>query len=190
MVDTPFRHRVLLGWINDISTIARKGKRWPIIDLDEQTLRDYRELFPILKQWGFDTVAIWGLFISHSWEPDIEHSISEERKRAIHKLLEMAHAQGIRVLGGLGLYSWGFEEIIRVHPEVARDEGRFCWGSFVANNGVAMCYNTEHSKVWQRKVIDFMGEFPLMALRYSPPIRGDVLVSTAKRWERWSTMRP
>ncbi|GCE30963.1 hypothetical protein KDA_64470 [Dictyobacter alpinus] len=161
MAATSFRHRVLLNWINDISTIARRGKRWPIIDLDEQTLHDYRELFSVIKRWGFDTVAIWGLFISHSWNPDIKHSISEKRKHDIRELIDTAHAQGIRVLGGLGLYSWGFEEIIRTYPEVAKEEGRFWWGNFVSDNGVAMCYSTELAKVWQRNVIDFMGNFGL-----------------------------
>ncbi|GCE14489.1 hypothetical protein [Tengunoibacter tsumagoiensis] len=158
---SPFRHKVLLGWINDISSIPRTGKRWPIIDIDEQTMQDYRELFPVMKTSGFDTICIWGLFINHNWNPELKQSITEERRNAIRELLEEAHKHDVRVLAGLGLYSWGFEEIIRNHPEVAKNNGRFCWGQYLEDNGVVMCYSTEVAREWQRKIIDFIGEFEI-----------------------------
>ena len=37
---------------------------------------------------------------------------------------------GIKVLYGLGVYSWGFEEIIKHDPTTARNEGRMAWGAF------------------------------------------------------------
>jgi hypothetical protein len=35
-----FDYRLLLGWINDNSNRPLAGKRWPITDIDEQTVND------------------------------------------------------------------------------------------------------------------------------------------------------
>lgn len=60
----------------------------------------------------------------------------------------------IKVLYGLGVYSWGFEEIIRRDPTTARNEGRRAWGAVVADNGVAMCYHSASARQWMREIVD------------------------------------
>lgn len=146
---------MLLDWINDVSSSPRKGKRWPIIDADEQTLRDYTDLFRVARDWGYNGITIWGLYVDHAWPVDLESCITPQRRRIIDAILEEGRRQGIAVYSGLGVYTWGFEEIIRAHPEVARNEGRWCWGRFVESNGVAMCYHQPAAREWMRRIIDF-----------------------------------
>jgi len=153
-----FNHKVLLGWINDVSTQPRIGKRWPMIDVDEQLRQDYHELFGVLKDWGYDGLAIWGLIVNHSWPVNLDDSLTAERRHFLQQVIEDAHEHGLRIYSGLGLYSWGFEEIIRAHPETAKDEGRIVWDEFQPDNGVAMCYHSEAAREWMRKVVDFVFE--------------------------------
>src|ERR1035441_568621 len=60
----------------------------------------------------------------------------------------------ICVLYGLGVYGWGFEEIIKHDPSTARNEGRMAWGTFQPDNGVAMCYHSESARQWMRDIVD------------------------------------
>lgn len=154
-------YKMLLTWINDISTVPRRGKRWPIIDIDDSLMNDYRVLFSVMKDWGYDAIIIWGLFVNHAWETDIPASVTSGRRLQIIRIIEDAHRQGIKVMSGLGVYSWGFEHIIRKYPETAKKAGRIHWGKYVPDNDVAMCYSVEASREWQRKVIDYMCEYDL-----------------------------
>jgi hypothetical protein len=64
-------------------------------------------------------------------------------------ILDEAQKRGIKVILGLGVYSWGFDEIVKAHPEVA------------GNNPHALCASKEESWEWMKKIIDFiMREFP------------------------------
>lgn len=150
-----FEHRMLLGWINDVSTQPRAGGRWPIIDVDDQLLRDYAELFAVARDWGYNGITIWGLYVDHAWPVNLADCIVPARRKIIDRILAAARDCGITVYSGLGVYTWGFEQIIRAHPEVARNEGRRCWGRFVADNGVAMCYHQPAAREWMQRIIDF-----------------------------------
>jgi hypothetical protein len=149
---------MLLCWINDVSSRPVAGKRWPIIDVDEQTLSDYAGLFRTAAAWGFNGITIWGLYVDHAWPVDLADAATPQRRKIIDKLIASAHANGIRVFTGLGVYGWGFEEIIRRHPEVARDEGRMVWGRFRPENGKVMCYQSPHAREWMHRIIDFAAE--------------------------------
>ena len=149
-----FDHRLLLGWINDNSNRPLAGKRWPITDIDEQTVRDYAVFFQTAHDYGYNGITLWGLYASHSWAVPLRYSIPPARRRLVDQILNAADKQGIRVLHGLGVYSWGFEEIIRHDPTTARNEGRMVWGKFQPDNGVAMCYHSESARSWMRAVVD------------------------------------
>ena len=153
-----FRHRMLLGWINDVSSRPRAGKRWPIIDVDEQLVRDYAELFAVAGDWGFNGITIWGLYVNHSWPVDLHSCMTPQRRGIVDAILEEGRRHGMAVYSGLGVYSWGFEEIIRAHPDVARDEGRMAWGAFCPDNGKVMCYHSPAAREWMHRVIDFAAQ--------------------------------
>ena len=154
----PFDYRLLLGWINDNCPRPLTGKRWPIIDVDERTATDYRSFFQVAKEYGFNGITIWGLHVSHAWPVPLNKALMPERQRIIEKIIKAADRHGIRVLYGLGVYSWGFEEIIQHDPTTARNEGRMAWGSFAPDNGVAMCYHSESARQWMRDVVDLCVE--------------------------------
>lgn len=149
-----FDYRLLLGWINDNSNRPLTGKRWPITDIDEQTLKDYRPFLKTAKEYGYNGITLWGLYASHSWTVPLKEALKPERRRLIDQLLKEAERMNIKVLYGLGVYSWGFEEIIKHDPTTARNEGRMAWGSFQPDNGVAMCYHSESARQWMRDIVD------------------------------------
>jgi hypothetical protein len=150
----PFDYRLLLGWINDNSSRPLSGKRWPITDVGPHTVADYKALLRAARETGFNGITLWGLYASHSWTVPLKDNIVPERRRWIDQILEEAAKQKIKVLHGLGVYSWGFEEIIKHDPTTARNEGRMAWGTFRQDNGVAMCYHSPSARQWMRDIVD------------------------------------
>jgi len=139
-----FRHRGYLGWITDLATEPDPTAAWPSMRLDERLLDDYRRTFDAMKHLGFNEISIWGLYVSRSWPVDITSAVDPKRGAMVEKLVDEAHQHGIRVYSGLGVYSWGFEEIIRAHPQLSR------------GNAQAMCASLPETWDWMQKVVDFV----------------------------------
>ena len=150
-----FENRILLNWINDISSVPKEGKRWPIIDVDERLVNDYKEYIDVASKWGFNGFTIWGLFISHSWPVPLEQCMSKERIKFINEIIDYAHKRDMKVLSGLGVYSWGFEELIRKYPNLKASDKKRIWSN-ESDNNEAMCFYKEEAREWMRKIIDFM----------------------------------
>jgi len=148
-----FKHRVLLNWINDISTIPRYGRRWPIIDLDDALVQDYRNYIDEAVKWGFNAFTVWGLFVDHSWPVDIA-SCYPKRRPYVEQILDHAHKRGMRMMTGLGVYSWGFEELIRQNPALKRSAMKHLWGN-VRENKEAMCFHSAQAREVMKRVVDF-----------------------------------
>jgi hypothetical protein len=150
--ETPacFRHRGYLGWITDLATEPDPTAAWPSMRLDERLLEDYRQTFDLMEHLGFNEISIWGLYVSRSWPVDITSTVDPKRGAMVEKLIDEAHQRGIRVYSGLGVHSWGFEEIIRAHPELSR------------GNRQAMCASLPEAWDWMRRVVDFVfSRFPI-----------------------------
>jgi hypothetical protein len=141
-----FEHRGYLGWITDLATDPDPNAAWPSMRIDERLLRDYRESLVTLRGLGFHEIAIWGLYVSRNWPTDIKSAVTPERGALVERLIDEVHRQGLRVLSGLGVYSWGFEEIIRANPELSRGNPR------------AMCASAPESWRWMQYVVDFVFE--------------------------------
>ncbi len=139
-----FNHRGYLGWITDLASNPDPSAAWPSMRLDAQLLKDYQESFVAMRRLGFNEISVWGLYVSRAWPVDIASSVTRERGALVEKLIESAHHQGIRVYSGLGVYSWGFDEIIRAHPKLSR------------GNANAMCASEAESWRWMQKVLDFV----------------------------------
>jgi len=143
---TGFRHRGYLGWITDLASQPGTNEAWPSMRLDERLLADYRETFAAMKELGYNEISVWGLYVSRAWPANLKSAVTPERGARVEKLIAAAHEKGLRVLSGLGVYSWGFEEIIRANPKLAR------------GNPQAMCPSEPESWEWMRKVVDFVFE--------------------------------
>jgi hypothetical protein len=145
-----FRHRCYLGWITDLASSPDAFAAWPSMRLNQPLLDDYRETFRLMRKLGFNAVSLWGLYVAHDWPVDIRSSVSAERGVLVAELIEAAHEQGIRVYSGLGVYSWGFDEIIRAHPELS------------GGNAHALCASEPAAWDWMRRVTDFvLTRFPI-----------------------------
>jgi hypothetical protein len=145
-----FRHRGYLGWITDLASREEPRVAWPSMRLDHQLLADYRETFDVMKTLGFNELCVWGLYVARSWPADIVSAIPPERGRLVERLIADAHRRGIRVLSGLGLYSWGFDQILKANPHLSK------------GNPNAMCGSEQQSWEWMRRVIDFVFDrFPI-----------------------------
>ena len=138
-----FNHRGYLGWITDFATKPDLGT-WPSMWLDEDLLADYRQKFRLMKKVGYNEISVWGLYVSRAWPTDIPKSVTPERGKLVERLIDLAHDQQVKVLSGLGVYSWGFDEIIRAHPEVTKGSPQ------------VMCAHASAAWEWQRKVLDFV----------------------------------
>ena len=148
--ESRFRHRGYLGWITDLASQPDPRAAWPSMRLDAELLRDYRETFALMKQLGFNEISVWGLYVAGAWPVDIRSVVTPERAAFVRKLIDSAHRDDIRVYSGLGVYSWGFEEVIQAHPNLSRGDRR------------VMCASEPEAWEWMRRVVDYVFErFPI-----------------------------
>ena len=145
-----FRYRTYYGWITDLASQGRPDDAWPSTRIDDGLLRDYDENLAFMHEIGLNHLGVWGLFISREWPLEIDQATDDTRRRQVMTILDKAHRYNIKVLAGMGVYSWGFDAIIRAHPELACPQ-----------NPSAMCLHNPESWEWQKKVIDYNFSFPI-----------------------------
>ena len=142
---TGFTHRGYLGWLIDLSWHEHPEKPWPSVAIDSLLLRDYHETLDFIQSSGMNEITLWGLFSNKYWEPDVETTISAERKAIVQGILAEARRRHIKVLCGMGVYSWGFDKILQQYPAVR-----------CACNPDVMDLNRPEAWEWQKKIIDYV----------------------------------
>lgn len=146
----PFRHRGYLGWITDLDPRPDTNAVWPSMRLDEKLVDEYRETFRLMRLLGYNNAVIWGLYVSRYWPKDLASAVTPERGKLVQQIVDSAHSQGIRVVCGLGVFSWGYETLIREFPSLSR------------TNPKAMCASNPEAWRWMEKITDFvMTRFPI-----------------------------
>ena len=143
-------HRGYLGWINDLGSKPRTFEAWPSITIDSQLIADYDQTFAFMHDHHMNEITIWGFFTNSAWDTSITGTITAGRADTVRLLIKKAHAQGVKVLSGMGVYSWGFDKIIAAHSELTD-----------ASNRQVMCLSNPAAWNWQKKVIDFIFTFSL-----------------------------
>jgi len=138
-----FEHRGYLGWMIDLSR-SECHDAWPSVKLDSAMIADYVETLDFLQRSGMNEITLWGLFTNKYWEPVVEKTIDSNRKALIDKVILMAHQRKIKVILGMGVYSWGFDKILQEHPEL----GCNC-------NAHVLDWLNPKSWDWQKKVFDY-----------------------------------
>lgn len=167
----PYRYRGYLGWITDLATNPDTNADWPSMRLDAALLKDYRDTFRLMKEWQLKELCVWGLYVSRSWPLDIQSSVTRERGKLVAKLIDDAHDQGIRVVSGLGIYSWGFDQILKANPHLMK------------GNSSAMCGSEDASWEWMRKVIDYVfTRFPIDGVSMQSADQGRCPCDKCKRF--------
>jgi hypothetical protein len=145
MSDKGFEHSVAFGvWINDIRSEPITHENWPSVIIDHRIIEDFEATVRLLKQAGYTALDVFGLLTNHDWPLQIETVIDVPRKHQVDALIETAHRYDIEIIYGLGVYSWGFDTIIRNDPGAR------------GTNPSAMCGSKQGSRDWMHKVIDFV----------------------------------
>lgn len=166
-----FKHRVYLGWITDLATEPDPRVAWPSMRLDERLMADYRETFGTLRRLGFSALSVWGLYVSRAWPVNLADAVTPERGRRVERLIADAHAHGLKVYAGLGVFSWGFEKIIAAHPELARTNKR------------AMCASEARAWDWMNRVVDYVfTHFPVDGVSMQSADQGRCSCPDCKRY--------
>lgn len=167
----PFRYRGYLGWITDLATIADTNAAWPSMKLDDPLMRDYHVTFRLMREWKLQDLCIWGLYVSRAWPVDLKSSVTQERGARVEKLIADAHSHGVRVISGLGVYSWGFDEILKANPHLMK------------GNKSTMCGSEDESWEWMRKVIDYVfTRFPIDGVSMQSADQGRCPCDNCKRY--------
>ena len=145
-----YRHRGYLGWITDLDPRPDPHAAWPSFRLDPPLVEEYRQTFQIMRSLGYNNAVIWGLYVTRYWPVDIPKAVTPERGKLVQQMIDAAHGAGLRVVSGLGVFSWGFEELIRAYPALSR------------TNPMAMCASNPDSWKWMEKITDFVfTRFPI-----------------------------
>ena len=139
-----FTYAVTDGWLRDLASAPTPGERWPCIRWDETLLADQVRFLDVQAELGVTYNLAWGLFVDRAWPVPLEHVITDERTGRLRLFVDAAHARGLKVLSGVGIYSWGFEEVIAQVPAVS------------AGHRQAMCPFRPEAWDWQRRVLDLL----------------------------------
>ena len=139
-----FRHRGYLGWITDLDPRPDPQAPWPSMRLDGTLAAEYKQTFRLMRQLGYNNAVIWGLYVSRYWPTDLSTTMPPERGRLAKQVIDAAHAEGLRVVCGLGVFSWGFEKLIQAYPALSR------------TNPKAMCASNPEAWKWMEKITDYV----------------------------------
>jgi len=140
----PFTYRVTDGWIRDLASEPVPNEAWPSIRWDDQLLADQVRFLDVQAELGIEYNLAWGLFVGRSWPAPLKNVVDDARAARLHAFVDAAHARGVKVLAGTGIYSWGFDEIIAQVPGVS------------AGPRQVMCGASPTAWDWQRRVLDFV----------------------------------
>jgi hypothetical protein len=140
-----YAHRTAFGaWINDMRNAAMPNERWPHVTVDDRTVDDVVACLDLQQRAGFNEFDVFGLIASYAWPTDLATAVDPGRRRKIDRIIDAAHQRGIKLIYGLGVYSWGFDRIIEADPRVQ------------GTNPHAMCGSKAASWEWMSKVVDYV----------------------------------
>jgi hypothetical protein len=139
--------------------------------LDDTLLNDYERSFAVMERLGFNEIVIWGLYVANDWPLDIESCVTPERGKKVERLLASARRHRLKVLNGLGVYSWGYATIIKANPHLNR------------GNPNAMCASEPDSWKWMQRILEFtFKRFPLDGASMQSADRGRCSCVRCSRW--------
>ena len=132
------------AWINDVRAEPLPFDSWPPVVLDDIAEKSILQTMDRQARWGYNMFDLFGLFAAFGWPVDIASAVDKDRDRRVRRIQKSARERGIKLIYGLGVYSWGFDQIIKHDPAVR------------GPNVHAMCGAKEESWEWQKKIIDFI----------------------------------
>src|SRR5262249_45999602 len=148
--DRGYKSRIAFGcWINDMRSEALPLQQWPAPHLDEVTVSSILAAMDVQSRAGFNYLDAWGLFATYGYPPEITGAFADKDRAArVNRLIEEGARRGIKLLFGMGLFSWGYDQIIRADPAV---RGRNQAGQPLDH---VMCGATEKAWGYVEKILD------------------------------------
>jgi len=106
------------AWINDVRSQPLALDKWPPVVLDDTAEQSLVETMDLQAASGYNVFDVFGFFAAYGWPVDIVSAVDKDRDKRVRRILKAAHERGIKLIYGLGVYSWGFDEIIKSDAEV------------------------------------------------------------------------
>jgi hypothetical protein len=146
-----YDYRIAFGaWINDMRLEALPLENWPAPQMDAATVKGLTAALDTQARFGYTHLDVWGLFATKSWPLNLGQGIDKARRRRVKQIIQVAHDRGIKLIYGMGTYSWGYEKIIENDPSLAatnRDGTK---------QGRALCDANPKSFELVKSVLDFV----------------------------------
>lgn len=140
-----FQYRIAYGcWLNDSRLLPIPDEDWPSVRIDEDTLSSLGQTAAFLRQAGYNYLDVFGLITNQNWEPKIEDTVSQERMEKVREVISIFHQEGLKVIYGLGVYSWGFERLISLNAAVR------------GTSSQVMCASAPESEEVMRSIVDYL----------------------------------
>lgn len=150
-----YDYRIAYGaWVNDMRLDPLPLENWPAPHLDGESVRSIVRALATQSRFGYTHLDVWGLFATKSWPLNLGEGIDKARQRRVRQVISAAHDRGVKLIYGMGTYSWGYENIIEHDPSLAatnRDGTK---------HGRALCDANPKSFELISRILDFaLGEF-------------------------------
>lgn len=140
-----FTYRIAYGcWLNDSRTEPIVCEDWPSIIIDEETLSSLDKTMKFVKDAGYEYFDVFGLITNNRWTNDIVSTVDEERRALVRQAIDIIHKHGLKLIYGLGVYSWGFEDIVASNAAVR------------GTSHQVMCASSPESEKIMQQVVDFV----------------------------------
>ena len=140
-----FDYRIAYGcWLNDSREDPIIDEDWPSIRIDAGTLSSLDTTMRFLHEAGYEYFDVFGLITNNNWKNDIVSTVDTRRQALVHQVIEIVHAHGMKVIYGLGVYSWGFEDIIAANALVR------------GTSTQVMCASSNEAENIMQRVVDFV----------------------------------
>ncbi|MFA6107979.1 MAG: hypothetical protein WDA75_04330 [Candidatus Latescibacterota bacterium] len=126
--ETAFRYRIGFGtWINDLRPEPLPLDQWPSGRFDDLTVDGLLATLDVMAGAGYQYLDVFGLWATSEYPRDVLSAFADpERNRRVEQVLAGARDRDIRLVLPLGVFTWGYDRIIREDPEVRGqdDQGR------------------------------------------------------------------
>jgi hypothetical protein len=155
-VTNTYTYRIGFGaWINDMRNQPLPLQDWPAPQFDDATIEGAVRAMDVMSEAGYGYFDAFGLWATGDYPPDIVSAFQDKpRHKRLEHLFNEARRRRIGMVLPLGLFTWGYDRIIKEDPEV---RGKDQDGNPHAH---AMCGANERSWGYIEKLIDTaMGQF-------------------------------
>ena len=91
---------------------------WPASQMDDETVRSVIKAMDVQSHFQYNCLDAWGLLATTAWPLNLGDGVDNDRRRRVKKIIAEAHNRGIKVIYGMGTYSWGYNNIIESDPSL------------------------------------------------------------------------